>query len=265
MSPFGASCFFAMALAGAACAVAYDTTIAYQGGRRSGTFAMDGRANGFPVPRTDVPDTVRFPTGLVLSRVVNKGQACILGCSHAVPTWLRFQAEGGSLGFAAGADSGLPWEAAASFPDSLRSLDSIPDFLSPCGGAPEPYGLGFAVSSDDATSFGAGCGDVSTFRKLPGHDHIVYHQKDGVSLKLQVAGFEVDTVQCETVVMPLNCTYGNKVIFRYVLTDSAGYFGTDPVMSLRPGSRPEAAEAPKSRKRDLYRLILGRRFLNPDD
>jgi hypothetical protein len=244
---------------------ALDTTITYTGGRLFGAFKLDGRSNTSTSARTDVPDTVRFGTGLALTRLVNKGEFCTLACSYAVQTGILFQVDSGSAGVRNSLDSN--WNEALSFPAQLSALDSInPLTLSPCFGG-GPYGLGFLVSDDYTTSVWSGCGNVSTFRVLNGYNRIVYYRKGGVFMKVQVAGFESSSASCEFVNPPMTCLRGDKILFRYVITDdSTGYFGTDPI-SLR--GRESMARAPKPTglkawKSDLFRMILGRSSVSSD-
>jgi hypothetical protein len=237
----------------------FDTTITFAGGRQYGTFRFDGRSNMASGTRTDVPDTVRLGSGFVLTRLKAKGGSCILGCSYPVQSGIVIQADSGSAGFRT--DSNLDWNGSVSFPTQLTRLDSInPMTLSPCFGG-GPYGLGFIVSSDDASSVGGGCADKSTFRSWPGYDRIVYFRKGPVFLKLQVAGFEIDSTDCRAGQPLYTCTRGDQVVFRYVITDdSTGSFGAD-LVSIRNPVKPVRSfpgPAVSAWKSDLYRLILGR-------
>lgn len=254
----------ALGLSGLAGAWAADTTIAYGGGRQYGTFVMDGRSNGASTPRTDAPDTVRFATGLTLTRVVSRGQSCILSCSYPVQTAIAFHADSGSVGF--GIDAVVDWNAAVDFPPSLTPLDSMGSMtLSPCYGG-GPYGAGLLVSSDDASSAmgSSGCADITTFHALGGHDRVIFHRQGNVFVKIQVAGFEIDPTDCVAGHPLYKCSRGDKIVFRYVITDdSTGHFGTDVIsVKPRPASKAVSAGA-KAWKSNLYRLILGRRVDTP--
>jgi hypothetical protein len=239
---------------------AFDTTITFTGGRQYGTFMFDGRSNMASGTRTDVPDTVRLGSGFVLTRLKVKGGSCILGCSFPVQSGIVIQVDSGSAGFRT--DSNLAWNEALSFPAQLTAIDSIsPMTLSPCFGG-GPYGVGLLVSSDDASSVGGGCADKSTFRSWPGYDRIVYFRNGPVFLKLQVAGFEIDSTDCVAGHPLYKCTRGDKIVFRYVITDdSTGYFGTDPISIRNPVKpmRSSRGSAVRAWKSDLYRMILGRR------
>ncbi len=254
---------FAFSLSCFAGAWASDTTIAYGGGRKYGTFVMDGRSNITSTARTDVPDTVRFANGLTLTRVVSQGGSCILGCSYPVQTAIAFHADSGSIGF--GNDTVVGWNEAVDFPPSLKPLDSIGSMaLSPCYGG-GPYGVGLFVSSDDASSLGSACADISTFRALAGNDRIIFHRQGNVFVKIQVAGFEIDPTDCVAGHPLYKCSRGDKIVFRYVITDdSRGHFGTD-VISLKPRTSPSKAAGTgmKVWKTNLYWLVLGRRIDTP--
>lgn len=248
-------CVFVLAPSRAA---AFDTTISFTGGRQHGTFMMDGRSNMALSPRSDVADTVTFSLGLSLIRVVTEGQLCITGCSYGVPTALVVQ--GGETDFGYKGASDTLWDSATWFPAQLMTPDSIgPASLSPCHGA-IPVGVGFMVSSDDASSVGGGCADKSTFHSLPGYNQILYARKDGVHMKLQVAGFVIDSTDCVSGHPLYRCTRGDKIVFRYVITDdSAGHFGSDPI-SIRSREKPTPPSAGRLEawRTGLYQLILGR-------
>lgn len=101
---------------------------------------------------------------------------------------------------------------------------------------------------------------MSTFRALPGYDRILYFRKSGLYLKLQVIGFDTVSTDCGDYTPVTNCTIGDKILLRYVITDdSTGYFGSDPMSLLpRTQARPTAKKLPEAWGSRLYRLILGR-------